>query len=103
MPLSFAEEADSVAAIDLVNRFGEAGVRLAHERDRRNLHFLQADGQALPFRDGAFDWVFSHAVIEHVADAPNTCESARACCGRADGCICRPRPTCRLPARICLA
>ena len=50
MPLSFAEEADSVAAIDLVNRFGDAGVRLAHERDRRNLHFLQADGQALPFR-----------------------------------------------------
>ena len=70
MPLSFAEEADSVAAIDLVNRFGDAGVRLAQERDRRNLHFLQADGQALPFRDGAFDWVFSHAVIEHVADAP---------------------------------
>jgi len=70
MPLSFAEEAESVAAIDLVNRFGEAGVRLAQERDRRNLHFLQADGQALPFRSGVFDWVFSHAVIEHVADAP---------------------------------
>ena len=70
MPLSFAEEVDSVAAIDLVNRFGEAGVRLAHERDRRNLHFLQADGQALPFLDRTFDWVFSHAVIEHVADAP---------------------------------
>jgi SAM-dependent methyltransferase len=70
MPLSFAEEADSVAAIDLVNRFGEAGVRLARERDRRNLHFLQADGQALPFLDRTFDWVFSHAVIEHVADAP---------------------------------
>jgi SAM-dependent methyltransferase len=70
MPLSFAEEADSVAAIDLVNRFGEAGVRLARERGRRNLHFLQADGQWLPFGDGTFDWVFSHAVIEHVADAP---------------------------------
>ena len=25
---------------------------------------------ALPFRDGAFDLVLSHAVIEHVADAP---------------------------------
>ena len=54
MPLSFAEETDSVAAIDLVNRFGEAGVRLARERDRRNLHFLQADGQALPFLDRTF-------------------------------------------------
>lgn len=70
MPLSFAEEADSVTAIDLVNRFGEAGVRLAHERRLHNLRFLQADGLALPFADASFDWVFSHAVIEHVADAP---------------------------------
>jgi ubiquinone/menaquinone biosynthesis C-methylase UbiE len=69
MPLSFAEEADFVAGIDLVDRFGEAGARLARERDRHNLHFLQANGQALPFVDRAFDWVFSHSVIEHVADA----------------------------------
>jgi SAM-dependent methyltransferase len=70
MPLSFAEEARSVTAIDLVNRFADAGVRLARERGRANLRFLQADGLALPFRDRSFDWVFSHAVIEHVADAP---------------------------------
>jgi ubiquinone/menaquinone biosynthesis C-methylase UbiE len=70
MPLSFAEEADQVVAIDIVNRFGDAGVRLAGERGARNLQFLQADGQALPFKTAAFDWVFSHAVIEHVADAP---------------------------------
>ena len=70
MPVSFAEEAGSVAAIDLVNRFGDAGVRLARERGIGNLRFLQADGQYLPFADGTFDWVFSHAVIEHVADAP---------------------------------
>ena len=70
MPLSFAEEADSVVAIDIVNRFGDAGVRLASERGRHNLRFLQADGQALPFAGSSFDWVFSHAVIEHVADAP---------------------------------
>jgi SAM-dependent methyltransferase len=70
MPLSFAEEADEVVGIDLVNRFGEAGFRIARERQIRNLHFLQADGQALPFHSGTFDWVFSHAVIEHVADAP---------------------------------
>jgi ubiquinone/menaquinone biosynthesis C-methylase UbiE len=69
MPLSFAEEADEVVGIDLVNRFGEAGFRIARERQIRNLHFLQADGQALPFHSGTFDWVFSHAVIEHVADA----------------------------------
>lgn len=70
MPVSFAEEVSSVTALDLVNRFGAAGVRLARERGLRNLAFLQADGQFLPFRDGVFDWVFSHAVIEHVADAP---------------------------------
>lgn len=70
MPLSFAEEARSVTGIDLVNRFGDAGVRLARERDVRTLAFAQADGQRLPFKDGLFDWVFSHAVIEHVADAP---------------------------------
>jgi ubiquinone/menaquinone biosynthesis C-methylase UbiE len=70
MPLSFAEEADFVVGIDLVNRFGQAGVSLARERARTNLRFLQADGQALPFQNASFDWVFSHAVIEHVADAP---------------------------------
>jgi ubiquinone/menaquinone biosynthesis C-methylase UbiE len=70
MPLSFAEEAGFVVGIDLVNRFGQAGVSLARERARANLRFVQADGQALPFRNASFDWVFSHAVIEHVADAP---------------------------------
>jgi SAM-dependent methyltransferase len=36
----------------------------------RNLHFALADGMALPFFAGSFDLVLSHAVIEHVADAP---------------------------------
>lgn len=70
MPLSFAEEADEVVAIDLVPRFVDAGVRLARERGVRNLRFLQADGTALPFASRSFDVVLSHAVIEHVADAP---------------------------------
>jgi ubiquinone/menaquinone biosynthesis C-methylase UbiE len=70
MPISFADEAGWVAALDLVNRFGDAGVRLAREHGLANLAFLQADGQRLPFPAGTFDWVFSHAVIEHVADAP---------------------------------
>ena len=69
MPLSFAEEADEVVAIDLVPRYAEAGVRLARERGLTNLRFLQADGTALPFPDRTFDVVLSHAVIEHVADA----------------------------------
>jgi SAM-dependent methyltransferase len=69
MPLSLAEHAALVVGIDPVNRFGEAGVRLARERRLTNLHFARADGQALPFRSGAFDLVLSHAVIEHVRDA----------------------------------
>jgi SAM-dependent methyltransferase len=70
MPLSLAEEAQSVVGIDPAQRFQDAGVRLGRERGLRNLHFALADGMALPFPDGTFDLVLSHAVIEHVADAP---------------------------------
>jgi ubiquinone/menaquinone biosynthesis C-methylase UbiE len=70
MPLSLAEEAASVVGIDPAERFQAAGVRLGDERGVRNLHFALADGMALPFPDATFDLVLSHAVIEHVADAP---------------------------------
>ena len=70
MPLSLAEEAGLVVGIDPAERFQEAGVRLGRERGHRNLTFALADGMYLPFRDRAFDMVLSHAVIEHVADAP---------------------------------
>ena len=70
MPLSLAEEASTVVGIDPAERFQQAGVRLGHERRLPNLHFTLADGMALPFRAGLFDLVLSHAVIEHVADAP---------------------------------
>lgn len=70
MPLSLAEEAQSVVGIDPAERFQDAGVRLGRERGLHNLHFALADGMALPFPDRTFDLVLSHAVIEHVADAP---------------------------------
>ncbi len=70
MPLSLAEDAQLVVGIDISDRFRGAGTRLAAERQIGNLRFALADGQALPFRDGSFDLLLSHAVIEHVADAP---------------------------------
>lgn len=69
MPLSLAEEAESVVGIDLFDRFRHAGRRLAQERGMKNLQFVQADGMTLPFSSGIFDLVLSHAVIEHVSDA----------------------------------
>jgi SAM-dependent methyltransferase len=77
MPLSLAEHADEVIGIDPVDRFSQAGVVLARERGLTRLHFVRADGMALPFRDGAFDLVLSHAVIEHVADAPRYLRECR--------------------------
>jgi SAM-dependent methyltransferase len=70
MPVSLAEESDAVVGIDLTPRYRDAGVRLGRELGTTNLTFAQADGMALPFRDATFDVVLSHAVIEHVADAP---------------------------------
>ena len=70
MPLSLAEEAGLVVGIDPAERFQDAGVRLGRERNHENLVFALADGMYLPFKDATFDMVLSHAVIEHVADAP---------------------------------
>jgi ubiquinone/menaquinone biosynthesis C-methylase UbiE len=69
MPLSLAEHAEFVVGIDPIDRFGDAGVKLARDRGLANLKFLRADGMALPFRAASFDLVLSHAVIEHVPDA----------------------------------
>jgi len=70
MPLSLAEEATLVVGIDPAPRFQDAGVALGRERGLPNLKFVQADGMFLPFGDRSFDLVLSHAVIEHVPDAP---------------------------------
>jgi SAM-dependent methyltransferase len=77
MPLSLAEHARVVVGIDPFDRFSDAGARLAAERGISNLSFARADGMALPFRQGSFDLVLSHAVIEHVADAPRYLRECR--------------------------
>ena len=53
------------------------------------------------FAGGSFDLVLSHAVIEHVADAPLYLRECARVLALAATCICRRRRICRLPARIC--
>ncbi|MFQ6100645.1 MAG: class I SAM-dependent methyltransferase [Anaerolineae bacterium] len=48
------------------------GIEIERERaleaQERTAGVVQASGERLPFRDAAFDVVFSHEVLEHVAD-----------------------------------
>lgn len=67
--LSLAEEAGFAVGLDLDGRFVGSGTRLARETAAVQAAFVQGDGSRLPFRDHAFDLVFSHSVIEHVISA----------------------------------
>jgi ubiquinone/menaquinone biosynthesis C-methylase UbiE len=67
--VSFAEECDLAVGLDIADKFRDAGVRLAAEREISNATFVRGDGTDLPFRENYFDLVLSHSVIEHVRSA----------------------------------
>ena len=101
MPLSLAEHADQVVGIDPIDRFGDAGVALGRERGLDNLHFAGPTAWRCRSPTACFDLVLSHAVIEHVADAPLYLRECRRVLTPRGAVTCRRRRTCRLPARTC--
>ena len=48
-------------------------VNMPRAGESMSARWVAADGCALPFRDSAFDVVFSNSVIEHVGDADRQC------------------------------
>ncbi len=74
--VSLAEESAFAVGLDLEPRF-VAGVRLASEKAVANVAFLRGDGTRLPFRDGSFDLVFSHSVLEHLSSAVSYLQECR--------------------------
>ncbi len=102
MPLSFAEHARQVVGIDPIDRFSQAGVKLAQERQMRNLGFAQADGHGAALSGGRLR---SRAVARRdrarARRAAVSAASAAACSRVTDAAICRRRRTCRSRARIC--
>lgn len=51
-------------------------VNLPRAREEGPADWVNADGCALPFRDGAFDVVFSNSVIEHLGTWARQCQFA---------------------------
>ena len=68
LTIGIAERARSVTGVD----FGESQIESARQRaadlNATNVEFIKASCYELPFEDNSFDRVFSHALMEHLAN-----------------------------------
>ena len=66
--LAFAPYVASVTASDITSEMLGQARKLADDRGLTNLHYAEADAQALPFDDGAFDLVTCRIAPHHFPD-----------------------------------
>jgi SAM-dependent methyltransferase len=72
----FARGGAAATGIDI----SAAAIRLATanlRQQRLAAHLIVGDGEALPFPDGAFDYVFAHGVVQYTADDRRLVEECR--------------------------
>lgn len=67
---AFAEPAGQVVATDITAKMLEEAQRLATDRQHRNIRFLQAAAEMLPFRGRSFDIVTCRIAPHHFTSVP---------------------------------
>jgi len=68
---------DMSSAVKFANSHFSSSLRIA--RMNENLHFVQADIQHLPFKNGVFDMVYSAGVLHHIDDTEMAFKSLLRC------------------------
>jgi SAM-dependent methyltransferase len=72
----FAQHGAHVTGVDIA----DSAIRLARanfEQRRLNASLIVADGERLPFVEGAFDLVYAHGVVQYTADGRRLVEECR--------------------------
>jgi SAM-dependent methyltransferase len=72
----FAQHGAHVTGVDIA----DSAIRLARanvEQRRLNASLMVADGERLPFVEGAFDLVYAHGVVQYTADGQRLVEECR--------------------------